>query len=167
MAASGDDLSRSISKLSMHSESSTEDWDRSLSMDSEDGDSGAPRTTPRNSIMFPAGAGDEATPGAKGQTNGKGKRSLSELLRLHAEKGTDVTFSAEEAARVADVLRDWINAGSSPYEDDDDFFTRGSQDDLALHAKTKAPEGRARGQSDVSAGNSRPPSAAGSIRSKS
>ncbi|KAF7377759.1 hypothetical protein MSAN_00198900 [Mycena sanguinolenta] len=165
MAESGEDLSRSISKLSLHSESSAEDWDRSLSMDSEDGDSGAPRTTPRNSVMFPAGAGDEATPGAK--ANGKGKRSLSELLRLHAEKGTDVTFSAEEAARVADVLRDWINAGSSPYEDDDDFFTRGSQDDLALPGKTKVQEGRARGRSDVSAGNSRPPSAAGSIKSKS
>ncbi|KAJ7231293.1 hypothetical protein B0H12DRAFT_1059443 [Mycena haematopus] len=165
MTVSGDDLSRSISKLSLHSESSTEDWDRSLSMDGDD--SCAPRTTPRNSVLFPAGAGDEATPGAKGQANGKGKRSLSELLRLHAEKGTDVTFSPEEAARVADVLRDWINAGSSPYEDDDDFFTRGSQDDLALPAKTKAPEGRARGQSDVSAGNSRPPSAAGSIKSRS
>jgi len=161
-----EDLSRSISKLSLHSESSAEDWDRSLSMDGEsDGDSSAPRTTPRNSVLFPAGAGDEATPGAK--TNGKGKRSLSELLRLHAEKGTDVTFSPEEAARVADVLRDWINAGSSPYEDDDDFFTRGSQDDLALPGKTKAPEGRIRGQSDVSAGNSRPPSAAGSFKSKS
>ncbi|KAJ7856683.1 hypothetical protein B0H14DRAFT_3448306 [Mycena olivaceomarginata] len=165
MATTSEDLSRSISTLSLHSESSAEDWDRSLSMDGDtDGDAAAPRTTPRNSVLFPAGAGDDATPGAK--ANGKGKRSLSELLRLHAEKGTDVTFSAEEAARVADVLRDWINAGSSPYEDDDDFFSRGSQDDLALPSKTRAKEGRTRGQSD-SANNSRPPSAAGSIKSKS
>jgi hypothetical protein len=107
MATTSEDLSRSISTLSLHSESSAEDWDRSLSMDGDtDGDAAAPRTTPRNSVLFPAGAGDDATPGAK--ANGKGKRSLSELLRLHAEKGTDVTFSAEEAARVADVLRDWV-----------------------------------------------------------
>ncbi|KAJ6551644.1 hypothetical protein B0H19DRAFT_951541 [Mycena capillaripes] len=149
----------------MHSESSTEDWDRSLSMDG-DSDSGAPRTTPRNSVVFPAGTGvgedTNATPNGAGKTAG-GKRSLSELLRLHAEKGTDCTFSAEEAARVADVLRDWINAGSSPYEDEDDFFARGSQDDLALPGKAKTTDGRARGQSDVS----RPPSAAGSIKSKS
>ncbi|KAF7368943.1 hypothetical protein MVEN_00220500 [Mycena venus] len=149
MVASGEDLSRSLSTLSLHSESSAEDWDRSLSMDGDaDGDSGAPRTTPRNSVLFPAGAADEATPGAKGQVNGKGKRTLSELLRLHAEKGTDVTFSPEEAARVADVLRDW--------------------DDLAVPGKKAVTEGgRARGQSDISAGNSRPPSAAGSIKSKS
>ncbi|KAJ7768544.1 hypothetical protein B0H16DRAFT_1366241 [Mycena metata] len=174
MSTSGEDLSRSISKLSLHSESSAEDWDRSLSMDG-DGDEmnegGPPRTTPRNSVVFPAGAaGDDATPGRNPKANGKtegGKRSLSELLRLHAEKGTDCTFSPEEAARVADVLRDWINAGSSPYEDEDDFFARGSQDDLALPGAKKVTDGRARGQSDVSAGNSRPPSAAGSIKSRS
>ncbi|KAJ7822419.1 hypothetical protein B0H13DRAFT_2127030 [Mycena leptocephala] len=167
MAASGEDLSRSMSTLSLHSESSTEDWDRSLSMDGDDPDPSAvaPRTTPRNSVVFPAGAADDATPGAKSKAGGK--RSLSELLRLHAEKGTDVTFSPEEATRVADVLRDWINAGSSPYEDDDDFFTRGSQDDLAVPGKPKGADGRSRNQSDVSAGHSRPPSAAGSIKSKS
>ncbi|KAJ7176481.1 hypothetical protein C8R46DRAFT_988529 [Mycena filopes] len=168
MSTSGEDLSRSISKLSLHSESSAEDWDRSLSMDGDadhNHEGGPPRTTPRNSVVFPAGAaGDDATPGrANGKTEG-GKRSLSELLRLHAEKGTDCTFSPEEAARVADVLRDWINAGSSPYEDEDDFFARGSQDDLALPSGKKATDGRARGQSD---GHSRPPSAAGSIKSRS
>ncbi|KAJ6475747.1 hypothetical protein C8R47DRAFT_667243 [Mycena vitilis] len=162
MSTEGDDLSRSVSTLSLHSESSAEDWDRSLSMDG-DADASAPRTTPRNSVVFPAGAGDDATPGAKANGKSGGKRSLSELLRLHAEKGTDCTFSAEEAARVADVLRDWINAGSSPYEDEDDFFARGSQDDLALPSKAKTTEGRARGQSE----NSRPPSAAGSVKSRS
>jgi hypothetical protein len=108
MVASGEDLSRSMSTLSLHSESSAEDWDRSLSMDGDDPDPSAvaPRTTPRNSVVFPAGAADDATPGAKSKAGGK--RSLSELLRLHAEKGTDVTFSPEEATRVADVLRDWV-----------------------------------------------------------
>ncbi|KAJ7713745.1 hypothetical protein B0H16DRAFT_1341085, partial [Mycena metata] len=136
ISTSGEDLSRSISKLSLHSESSAEDWDRSLSMDG-DGDEmnegGPPRTTPRNSVVFPAGAaGDNRrNPKANGKTEG-GKRSLSELLRLHAKKGTDCTFSPEEAARVADVLRDWMNTGSSPYEDKDDFFARGSQ--VSIHA---------------------------------
>ncbi|KAJ7148653.1 hypothetical protein C8R43DRAFT_1128884 [Mycena crocata] len=165
----GDDFS--ISKLSLHSNGSqSEDWDRSMSLDGSQPPSpggGKPRalstTTPRNSVVFPAE--DEATPGRGGHANGRGgangtgKRSLSELMRLHAEKGTDSTFSAEEAARVADVLRDWINAGSSPYEDEDDFFARpGSQDDQSIPSKPVAPlEGRPRGQSD----SSRPPSAAG------
>ncbi|KAJ7718158.1 hypothetical protein B0H16DRAFT_1897717 [Mycena metata] len=108
---------------------------------------GPPRTTPRNSVVFPAGAaGDDATPGRNPKANGKtegGKRSLSELLRLHAEKGTDCTFGPEEAARVADVLRDWMNAGSSPYEDEDDFFARGSQPRSRVLKHLAAPQGAA------------------------
>jgi len=49
---------------------------------------------------------------------------LSELLRLYAEKGTDCQFSQEEATRIADVLGQWINSGSSPYEAEDDFFSK-------------------------------------------
>lgn len=30
-------------------------------------------------------------------------------MRVHAEKGTDVTFTAEEASRVADVLKQWVS----------------------------------------------------------
>lgn len=56
-------------------------------------------------MVFPVEQTDE-TPGKAGLS--KGKRSLSELLRLHAEKGTDVKFSAEEALRVADVLGQWV-----------------------------------------------------------
>ncbi|KAJ6535913.1 hypothetical protein DFH09DRAFT_1179125 [Mycena vulgaris] len=171
---SSDEAEFSMSKLSLHSNGSqSEDWDRSISMDgSQPPSPGAQSrplatTTPRNSVIFPAE--DEATPGRSSgggaKTGEKGKRSLSELLRLHAEKGTESKFSAEEASQVADVLRDWINAGSSPYEDEDDFFARGSQDDLSIPSKLSAPprEGRPRGQSDSS--NSRPPSAAGSVKS--
>ncbi|KAJ7083658.1 hypothetical protein B0H15DRAFT_951895 [Mycena belliarum] len=167
---SADDSDFSISKLSLHSSGSqSEDWDRSISMDGSQPPSpgGTTRplatTTPRNSVVFPAD--DDATPGRGGPKSGeKGKRTLSELLRLHAEKGTDVKFSAEEASQVADVLRDWINAGTSPYEDDDDFFARKSKDDSSIHTKLSgASDGRLRGQSDLT--GSRPGSAAGSVKS--
>jgi hypothetical protein len=114
-----DDASFSMSQLSLDSSGSqSEDWDRSLSMDGSQPPSPGTKarplatTTPRNSIIFPVE--DEATPGRSGnlqtrQPGEQGKRSLSELLRLHAEKGTDCKFSAEEAARVADVLRDWVS----------------------------------------------------------
>ena len=58
-----------------------------------------------------------------------------------------------------------INSGSSPYEAEDDFFTR-SQDDSSLSAlpKRSAPDsiGRRRGKSESVV--SRPPSAADAIR---
>ncbi|EIW77187.1 hypothetical protein CONPUDRAFT_36493, partial [Coniophora puteana RWD-64-598 SS2] len=67
-------------------------------------------------------------------------RSLSELLRLHAEKGTDVHFTAEEASRVGEVLKQWINSGPSPYEaGEEDFFAR-SQDDLAISSRSAGSE---------------------------
>jgi len=82
----------------------------------------------------------------------RGSRTLSELLKLYAEKGTDCKFSQEEATRIADVLGQWINSGSSPYEADDDFF---SKDDSII--TTKRPSagtddngilGRPRGSSE-------------------
>ncbi|KAH9968225.1 hypothetical protein BC827DRAFT_1113132, partial [Russula dissimulans] len=59
-------------------------------------------------------------------------RTLSELLRLHAEKGTDVHFTAEEATRLEELLGQWINSSSSPYEGDDEFFTRSQDDSIVL-----------------------------------
>ncbi|KIJ63732.1 hypothetical protein HYDPIDRAFT_112669 [Hydnomerulius pinastri MD-312] len=130
---------------------SSEDWDRS---DSDinpptPSSNGRSHSTPRNSVAFPAD-GVEDTPSRGG--GGKGGRSLSELMRLHAEKGTDVTFNPEEASRVADVLKQWINSGMSPYEGEDDFFCR-SQDDSSLRSKrsSRPPldmNGRPRGQSE-------------------
>lgn len=83
---------------------SNEDWDRS------EGDIIVPQTpqAPRNSVPFPGESAQDyhSTPRADG--NGKG-RSLSELMRLHAEKGTDLTFNLEEATRVADVLKQWVS----------------------------------------------------------
>ena len=177
--------------MSTHSISSVgsqnEDWD-SLLVLSESRSSGCSTsaTAPRNTIAFPVH--DSATAGkptgdAGGRIGNPGKRSMSELMRLHAEKGTNGEFSQEEASRVADVLGQWvrgfqfcpfwwlcsicrlnctsfwarltlvfcqINASSSPYEGEDDFFSR-SQDDLSMLSKrTPAPavETRLRGQSE-------------------
>ncbi|KAJ3995909.1 hypothetical protein F5050DRAFT_1808252 [Lentinula boryana] len=148
----------SMSQLSLHSNSSqSEDWDRSIVMN--EGDITNDAKTPRNSVAFPVDGVDHATP--KGPAGTKGKRSLSELLRLHAEKGTECRFSPEEATRVAEVLGQWINASSSPYEDEDDFFSKGSQDDLSLPKRSSSAlsDSRPRGQSESA--NSRPPSSAG------
>jgi len=188
-------------------------------------------TTPRNSVVFPA----EDTPGrttrytssgyhskngsvdGMGNAGKGGKRTLSELLRLHSEKNTNGMFSAEEASRIADVLGQWvgvhnfilililllrclaissirflpleiheialthkpnqqINASSSPYEGEDDFFSRShSQDDIRIASATSPrravqPElalgalgGRPRGRSESvhSHSHSRPGSALG------
>ncbi|KAG5644346.1 hypothetical protein DXG03_008643 [Asterophora parasitica] len=163
--------------LSTHTLSSSgsqnEDWDRSLILSEAESSSqpsislNATITTPRNSILFPSD--NKATPGrtradtieSPRGSGAQGKRSLSELLKLHAEKGTDVKFSAEEASRVADVLGQWINESSSPYEGEDDFFAR-SHDDLSIPKKktlTSPTEGRPRGQSESA--NSRPSSSVG------
>ncbi|KAJ3806234.1 hypothetical protein F5876DRAFT_50420 [Lentinula aff. lateritia] len=148
----------SMSQLSLHSNSSqSEDWDRSLIINEKD--IGNDAKTPRNSVAFPADGEVYATP--TGPSGTKGKRSLSELLRLHAEKGTECRFSPEEATRVAEVLGQWINASSSPYEDEDDFFSKGSQDDLSLPKRSPSvlSNSRSRGQSESA--TSRPPSSAG------
>ena len=114
----------SLSTLSLNSTSSdsqNEDWDQSLEitdedMTSENTHSPLARTTPRNSVVFPA----DETPGRlvktgcghgrDGSVDGKGKRTLSELLKMHSERGTNCQFSVEEASRVGDVLGQWVGA---------------------------------------------------------
>ncbi|KAI0053223.1 hypothetical protein FA95DRAFT_1568857 [Auriscalpium vulgare] len=113
-----------------------EDWDRS--------EGGIDPTIGSARIAFPSGGVEDSeldrTPKKR-----SGKRTLSELLKLHAEKGTDVHFTAEEAARLEEVLGQWINSGCSPYESEDDFFSR-SQDDSQLSRRSPAldPSGRPR-----------------------
>ncbi|KAI6150075.1 hypothetical protein EDD17DRAFT_1640676 [Pisolithus thermaeus] len=134
-----------LSSLSLTSE----DWDRSESDIRPPNGPAASSATPRNLVAFPR-EGAEDTPGRT--CEGRGGRSLSELMKLHAEKGTDVTFTAEEASSIADVLKQWINSGTSPYEGEDDFFSR-SQDDSSLTSRqsSRLPSGsvsRPRGQSE-------------------
>ncbi|KAI6012149.1 hypothetical protein BKA83DRAFT_4370796 [Pisolithus microcarpus] len=135
-----------LSSLSLTSD----DWDRSESDIHPPNGRAASSTTPRNSVAFPRDAAEDTPDRTCG---GRGGRSLSELMKLHAEKGTDVSFTAEEASSIADVLKQWINSGTSPYEGEDDFFSR-SQDDssLASRRSSRLPSGQAnsrpRGQSE-------------------
>ncbi|KAA1473023.1 hypothetical protein DENSPDRAFT_779311 [Dentipellis sp. KUC8613] len=121
-----------------------EDWDRSEA-DIDRSLIGSAR------VAFPSSGADAHEP----EEGRRGKRTLSELLKLHAEKGTDPNFSPEEAARVAEVLGQWINSGQSPYEGEDDFFSR-SQDDSSLSRRSPAIDaaGRPRGQSESVVGKS-------------
>jgi hypothetical protein len=96
----------SLSNLSVNSQSSNEDWDRSES-EIQVGGGQVKRTTPRNSVLFPGNGEEQRTPGRVGPHSGK--RTLSELLKAYSEKGTDVQFSQEEATRVADVLGQWVS----------------------------------------------------------
>ena len=56
-------------------------------------------------MLFPADGRPDVSPG-KGCR--RGDRTLSELLKLYAEKGTDCQYSQEEATRIADVLGQWV-----------------------------------------------------------
>ncbi|KZT10500.1 uncharacterized protein LAESUDRAFT_721875 [Laetiporus sulphureus 93-53] len=108
----------SLPKLSLHlpsSVSETENWDRTSEIRG-------------NFELSNAGTLGDAGEGGVARTGlpeaGAGKRTLPELLRLHAEKGKDVMFSPTEVRSLAEVLGKWINSGPSPYESEDDFFKR-------------------------------------------
>jgi len=149
-------LQLSVSSVSLSSTGShSEDWDRMPDLNGSEPSSSIhypdSTTTPRSSLVFPsdpdstpkrssASQGTTNASGAQtGRTHTKGKRSLSELMQLHAEKGTESTLSVEEVSRVAEVLGQWINAESSPYEGEDDFFAS-SQDALDLSSRTTSSQ---------------------------
>ncbi|KAF8531314.1 hypothetical protein JB92DRAFT_95402 [Gautieria morchelliformis] len=158
-------LEASLSNLSIGSSSSTsEDWDRSASEIQADPEPPQTPSTSRVATVHVVDTENEGTPGGA-----KGRQSLSDLLRLHAEKGKDLKLSKEDEQRLSEELGKWINSDSSPYEPDDDFFSRPSRDDssLATTSSSKASElsGRPRGQSESvlhpGVSGSRPSSAAG------
>jgi hypothetical protein len=113
------------SSLSRHSSQPPEDWDHPEStIDPSPANSVAPAPTSR--IVFPSSHGDTVNgddapppptsdaPHSPHRRDGRsGKRTLSELLKLHAEKGTDVHFTAKEAARLEDVLGQWVRQRNS------------------------------------------------------
>lgn len=129
-----DVLDRSISSLSINSTDSQpeDDWDHSLNLDNSVvtpievpvADSSIPATVsqlsytaPRNFIVFPVdGTAGRAThfnshnrsESAEGLDVGMKKRTLSDLLNLHSERGSNRDFSIEEAKRIADVLGQWV-----------------------------------------------------------
>ena len=108
---------RSLSMTNRLSSQPPEDWDHPESMVDT---SAVTTTAPAPSrVVFPSrgGATDDdpdtpptpdALPSHSHRGGRSGKRTLSELLKLHAEKGTDVNFTSEEAARLEDLLGQWV-----------------------------------------------------------
>jgi hypothetical protein len=113
--------------LSRHSSLPPEDWDHpeqpTIDRSTLNSSTGAPPAPSR--VAFPThgggghdGASCGATPDAlpshphphPHRGDRAGKRTLSDLLKLHAEKGTDVHFTAEEAARLEETLGRWVRA---------------------------------------------------------
>jgi hypothetical protein len=99
--------------LSRHPSQPPEDWDHPESMvDSSSVTSTSAPTTSR--VVFPSQGGaaaadpDAPTPDALHRGGRAGKRTLSEVLKLHAEKGTDVHFTSEEANRLEELLGQWV-----------------------------------------------------------
>ena len=102
--------------LSRHPSQPPEDWDHPESMSTVDSSSVTSTTAPTTSrVLFPSQGGgaaadlDAPTPDVHSHRGGRaGKRTLSEVLKLHAEKGTDVHFSSEEANRLEELLGQWV-----------------------------------------------------------
>ncbi len=110
--------------LSRHSSQPPEDWDHpeqpTIDRSTLNSSTAAPPAPSR--VAFPThggGDGDGASCGATPDAppshphphrgdRAAGKRTLSDLLKLHAEKGTDVHFTAEEAARLEETLGRWV-----------------------------------------------------------
>jgi hypothetical protein len=102
--------------LSRHSSLSPEDWDHSeptTTIDHSTANTTASSAAPSR-VAFPSSQGgrdddDDAASAPQPPPEGgrSGKRTLSELLKFHAEKGTDVHFTTEEAARLEETLGRW------------------------------------------------------------
>jgi len=124
--------------LSRHSSLPPEDWDHpepsTIDHHHSTTVSATASAAAPSRVVFPSSQGgcddnDASVPPEGGRS---GKRTLSELLKLHAEKGTNVHFTTEEATRLEETLGRWINSCSSPYEGDDDFFPRTPDDSIVL-----------------------------------
>lgn len=97
---SSENIQLSLSQLSLDPTTSHgEDWEHSPRGDS---------SIHQNSVAFPGEEGTGVGRDAPTSVASNPKRTLSELLKLHAEKGTEVVCSAEEASRLADVLGQWV-----------------------------------------------------------
>ena len=93
----------------------SEDWDHAESIvDSPV----TPTASAPNRVVFPSRGGalddepdaptPDTLPSHSHRSGCPGKRTLSEVLKLHAEKGTDVHFTSDEAARLEDLLGQWV-----------------------------------------------------------
>ena len=121
---SSENIHSSLAQLSIErSTSNSEDWDRSTIRGETTGD------MQPNSVTFPAEDGAAEERDAPARAAGKLNRKLSDLLRLHAEKGTEFACSPEEASRLADVLGQWVRS-YSPFTSG--YHLRPSGCDLAM-----------------------------------
>jgi hypothetical protein len=107
--------------LSRHPSQTPEDWDHPESMVDPSAVTSTTSPTPSR-VVFPSSQGGATSAAAaadpdaptppdalhRGGRAAAGKRTLSELLKLHAEKGTDVHFTSEEANRLEDLLGQWV-----------------------------------------------------------
>jgi len=106
--------------LSRHTSLPPEDWDHpELTTTDSTANTAASAST---RVVFPSqdGTADNndvpSGPDAlQSHRSGRsGKRTLSELLKLHAEKGTNVHFTTEEAARLEETLGRWVRVFPVP-----------------------------------------------------
>jgi hypothetical protein len=106
-----------MSNSSRHSSQPPEDWEYPEStIHPSTANSAAPTR-----VSFPShdGADDSSRPDVSlpshgGSRTGSGKRTLSDLLKVHAEKGTNVHFTPEEATRLGEVLGQWVRVRALP-----------------------------------------------------
>jgi len=126
--------------LSRHTSLPPEDWDYPELTSTDSTTTANTAASASTRVVFPSqdGTADNndipSGPDALQSHRGgrSGKRTLSELLKLHAEKGTNVHFTTEEAARLEETLGRWINSCSSPYEGEDELFARSHDDSIVL-----------------------------------
>lgn len=96
-------LEASISQLSLHSDQSgaNEDWDQSIRVERA-----RPSTPPAGHQNLTSD--NETTPGDKMGT--RGKKSLSEMLKRHIEKGRSLNLSDEEEENLSEELGKWVSS---------------------------------------------------------
>ncbi|EUC61086.1 hypothetical protein RSOL_382860 [Rhizoctonia solani AG-3 Rhs1AP] len=128
------------------STSFSEDWDRATP---------APSTPPSNSKILP-----EGTP--------NGSRSLSDLMKLHAEHGKEnLQLNQQEEQRLEEELARWVSWALvllnlahtlqvNSEEDDDTYFGRRSLDGASARPRAAVDYGRPRGQSESGANGQEP-----------
>jgi hypothetical protein len=106
-----------MSNSSRHSSQPPEDWEYPESPIHPSTANSAASTR----VSFPShdGADDSPRPDVPlpshgGSRTASGKRTLSELLKVHAEKGTNVHCTPEEATRLGEVLGQWVRVCALP-----------------------------------------------------
>jgi hypothetical protein len=100
---------------------------------SEDWDASSNAST---SVPFPRDQSQEQgdDPSGEAHDHAEGKtRTLSHLLRLYAEEGTDVSMSVEEADAVADALGQWVSTLDTSLSTIDELLPLARRSTPALH----------------------------------